>query len=187
MGAKSNTCYTRTSRWWAQGTGGQRRLWIPTAGRIHFIWIVCRTGHGIISTRHPASPSFQILKSTQITFWLIWKISFGKDLINLWKTTQALTYSRIIKKELNAYMHMCAHTHTHTHTHISHTHPQTMQWAPRLWTTQNGLWSSISWSFTQVIYGCKKARLGQKLPKFFFLSTSAVYQLLAFSIWSGSN
>lgn len=94
--------------------GGQKRLWIPTAGRIYFIRIVCRIGHGIISTRHPALPSFQILKSTQITFWLIWKTSFGKDLITLWKIAQPLTYSRIIKKELNAYMHMYARTHTHT-------------------------------------------------------------------------
>ena len=114
MGARSNTCCTRTSRWWAQGTGGQKRLWIPTAGRIHFIWIVCRT-------RHPALSSFQILKSTQITFWLIWNINFGQDLTNLWKTTQPLTYSRIIKKELNAYMHVYAQTHTQTHTH-THTH-----------------------------------------------------------------
>lgn len=89
-----------------RGLGGRRGCGFQLQG-IHFIWIVCRT-------RHPALPSFQILKSTQITFWLIWNINFGQDLTNLWKTTQPLTYSRIIKKELNAYMHVYAHTHTHT-------------------------------------------------------------------------
>lgn len=51
------TLATPGRRWWAQATGGQKRLWIPTAGRNSLHMGVCRTEHGIISTRHPALPS----------------------------------------------------------------------------------------------------------------------------------
>lgn len=46
---------------------------------------------------------------------------------------------------------------------------------------------SIFMIFHLWIYGCKETRLGQEYPKFLLPSISAVYQLLAFSVWSGSN
>lgn len=41
--------------------------------------------------------------------------------------------------------------------------------------------------FHSYYYGCQNTKLGLEHPKFFLPSISAVYQLLALSVWPGSK
>lgn len=145
---------------WAEG---QQKLEIHLQ-KIHLV----RTGNKIISARHPALPFSKVLSLLRSFFlWLILKRSFGKDLIYLWKTTPSPPYSGITN-ELN----VCTHMHI----------PQ-----PCSKLRSCELCISTFMFFHLWIYGCKETRLGQEYPKFLLPSISAVYQLLAFSVWSGSN
>lgn len=164
MTVQSNTLITRSSKCWCSVGWGAAEARDPSAeNSLRKNWkqnYFCKA---------PSITFFQSLESTQIIFflWLILKRSFSKDLIYLWKTTPSPPYSGITK-ELN----VCTHTHT----------PK-----PCSKLRSCELCISIFMIFHLWIYGCKETRLGQEYPKFLLPTISAVYQLLAFSVWSGSN